>query len=79
MSQEKVAKYKAEKANRKQIVKKQKREKMIRSSIAGVILVAIVGWIGYSGITYYQNNKPRETVEVDYSAVDDFITGLSEE
>lgn len=79
MSQEKVAKYKAEKANRKQTVKKQKREKMIRSSIAGIVLVAIVGWIGYSGVTYYQENRPRKTVEVDYNAVDDFISGVSGE
>lgn len=79
MSQEKVAKYKEEKANRKAIMKKQKRAKILRSSIAGVVLVAVVGWIGYSAVDFYLENRPRTEVEVDYTAITDYQQGLSAE
>lgn len=41
MSQEKVMKYKAEKVNRKEIMKKQKRAKYVRNSIMSVVSVAL--------------------------------------
>ena len=78
MSQEKVTKYKEAKANRKETMKKQKRVKMLRSTIIGVVCVAVLGWVGYSAVDYYQNNQPRESVEVDYSAVDDYLESISE-
>ncbi len=79
MSQEKVAKYKEEKANRKEIMRKQKIAKITRNSIVGVVLVAVIGWIGYSAVAYYQENKPREVVEVDYAALNEYTNGLSVE
>ena len=79
MSQEKVTKYKEEKANRKAIMKKQKIAKIVRNSITAIVLVAVVGWVGYSGVAYYQENKPREVVEVDYAAVDEYVNNLSAE
>lgn len=79
MSQEKVAKYKEEKANRKAIMKKQKRAKVLRNSIAGVVLVAVVGWVGYSAVDFYLENRPRTEVEVDYNAITDYQQGLSAE
>lgn len=72
MSQEKVAKYKEEKANRKEIMKKAKRARLIRNSIAGVVCVAVVGWVGYSGIAFYLDSRPRPEVEVNYTAVSDY-------
>ena len=78
MSQEKVTKYKEAKANRKETMKKQKRVKMIRSTIIGVVCVAVLGWVGYSAVDYYQNNQPREAVEVDYAAVDDYLQSITE-
>ena len=49
MSQEKVERYKKEKANRKQTMKKDK-AKSIAARTAGVIVcIALIGWIGYSG------------------------------
>lgn len=78
MSQEKVAKYKEEKANRKQTMKKQKRMKVIRNGVMGLVLVAIIGWIGYSAVDYYQKNQPQASAEVDYTAIDDYLNGLSE-
>ena len=79
MSQEKVTKYKEEKANRKTIMKKQKIGKITRNSILTVVLVAVVGWVGYSAVAYYQDNKPREAVEVDYAAIDEYVDGLNAE
>ena len=43
-----------------------------------VVAVAVLGWVGYSAVDYYQNNQPRESVEVDYSAVDDYLESISE-
>ena len=47
MSQEKVTRYKEEKANRKQTMKKQKRATLVRNTIACVVVAAVVGWVGY--------------------------------
>ena len=79
MSQEKVLKYKEEKANRKEIMKKQKIAKITRNSITAVVLVAVLGWVGYSAVAYYQDNKPREAVEVDYAALNEYTEGLGAE
>lgn len=76
MSQEKVERYKEQKANRKAIMKKEKRARVIRNSLAAVMLVAVVGWIGYSAVDFYIDNLPREEVEVDYSALSDYEDAL---
>lgn len=72
MSQEKVAKYKEAKANRKETMKKEKRAKMLRNGIAGLIVIAVIGWVGYSAVDYVQNSGPGTPVEVDYSAITDY-------
>ena len=46
MSQEKVDKYKQEKANRKQIMQKEKRMKVVRRCLYSVIGIALIGWLG---------------------------------
>ena len=79
MSQEKVAKYKENKANRKEIMKKEKQARQLRKIIAGVVCVVVLGWVGYSAVTYLQENKPRQEVEVDYSAIDEYTETLGEE
>lgn len=79
MSQEKVARYKEQKANRKEIMKKAKRAKILRNSIAGVVLAAVVGWVGYSAVAFYIDNLPRPSVDVDYNAISDYESSLSEE
>ena len=60
-------------------MKKQKIAKITRNSIVAVVLVAVVGWVGYSAVAYYQDNKPRKAVEVDYAALNDYTNGLSAE
>jgi hypothetical protein len=78
MSQEKVTKYKEAKANRKETMKKEKRARVLRNSIAGVILVAVVVWLGYSGVAFYIQNLPRPEAKVNYSAISDDETRFYE-
>lgn len=78
MSQEKVNRYKEEKANRKQIMAKEKRQKAIRKAVGAVVAVVLIGWIGYSAVDTYQSSRPRDVVEVDYTAVDEYLQTISE-
>ena len=78
MSQEKVNRYKEEKANRKQIMAKKKREKAIRRTAGALIAVVLIGWVGYSAVDAYQISRPREVVEVDYTAVEDYLQTIDE-
>lgn len=78
MSQAKVDRYKEQKANRKQIMKKEKREKMlwkVGGCVAGLVLV---GWIGFSAFSRFYV-APVKTYEVDMTALDDYISGLNAE
>lgn len=79
MSQAKVDRYKEQKANRKELMKKEKRATVIRKCVAGIVLVAAVGWVGYSGVTYYLNHRPRPSVDVNYTAVADYTEELTAE
>ncbi len=77
MSQEKVNRYKEEKANRKQNVAKEKRKKAISKVVGVLAAVVIIGWVGYSAVDSYQSSQPREQVEVDYTAVSDYLQSLN--
>ena len=57
MSQEKVDRYKKEKANRRKNMKKEKIQYIIRRCIVGVLAVALVGWIGYSAVNMYMDSR----------------------
>lgn len=77
MSQAKVEKYKEAKANRKKIMKKEKMARILRNSIASIVVVLVVGWVGYSGVTYIIDNQPRPELEVDYTAVSNYESALT--
>lgn len=77
MSQEKVERYKEQKANRKKMMKREKVQRIVRNCVAVVVVVAALGWVGYSGVTYIIDNQPREEVKVDYTAVSDYETALN--
>ena len=47
MSQAKVDRYKKEKADRKKTMRKEKIMRNVKRCVAGVIVLAIVGWFGY--------------------------------
>jgi hypothetical protein len=77
MSQAKVEKYKKEKAGRKKTLAREKAGRMAGRVCAWVILLAIVGWAGYSGYQYYEDNQPTQTYYTDISALSDYLSGLS--
>ena len=76
MSQEKVNRYKEEKANRKKMLRRQKVMNTVRKTVVSVVCVAVLGWIGYSACSTYTESQPREeSYEVDYSAVTEYLQG----
>lgn len=78
MSQEKVNRYKEEKANRKEIIAKEKKKKRISMICAGVIALALVGWLGYS--VYDMATRPDTSdVTIDSAALDEYLDGLEAE
>ena len=77
MSQEKVDRYKEQKANRKQIMAREKRRKFLIKVRAGVIALALVCWLGYS--IYDTVNKPDTSdVAITTTAIDDYVNGLQQ-
>ena len=76
MSQEKVDRYKKEKANRKQIMRKKKMENLLRKCVVGIVGLILVGWIGYSAYGTYESSRPKEEAQIDYSAFDELQNQL---
>lgn len=83
MSQEKVDKYKKEKANRQAIMRREKLRTRIGLAAATVVTVGLIGWFGFA---VYQNsvataaaNKEVETITLDTSDVDTYVSDLSAE
>ena len=84
MSQEKVDRYKKEKANRAQIQKKEKRIQFLEIAALGAICLVAAGWVGYSAYTVAtrpDENAAQETVttEMDVTALNEYLSGLSAE
>ncbi len=77
MSQEKVDRYKQEKANRRQNMKKEKAKQAFRRCVVGVLGLALVGWLGYSAYNVYDSSRPKETAQVDYTAITEYQSGLA--
>lgn len=79
MSQEKVDRYKQEKANRKKTMRRQKVMGIIRKAVLAVVALALVGWLGYSAWGMYDSGKERVVAEVNYDAVTDYLNNMSAE
>lgn len=79
MSQEKVERYKKEKANRKQIIRKQKIMNVVRKLVLSLTALALVGWLGYSAYQTYDAGKERSVAEVNYDAVNNYLSQLSQD
>lgn len=79
MSQEKVERYKKEKANRKKTIRKQRIMNVVRKCVLTVAALALVGWLGYSAYDTYTANQEREVASVDYDAVNTYLQGLTAE
>lgn len=78
MSQEKVDRYKKEKANRKQTMRKERMMSIVRKTVLAVVAVALVAWLAYSAYDIHESDKERAVAEVNYSAVTDYLNSLSE-
>ena len=76
MSQAKVDQYKKEKANRKETIAKEKRKKLIIKLCCGVVGLALVAWIGISVADYAYANRPKETVYVQTTEIDNYLESL---
>ena len=79
MSQKKVDAYKAEKANREKIMKREKLILNLEKLAALVVCIVAVCWIGYSvygKVTEGQETVQTETV-MDTSALASYLNGLS--
>ena len=77
MSQEKVDRYKEQKRNRKAIQAKKKREVLLTKICAGLIVLALVGWLGYSVMYKYDQKQNSGDVTADITALNDYVSGLS--
>lgn len=78
MSQEKVDRYKKEKASRQKIIKKQKRMHRLEMTGLALLAAAFVGWIGFSvyqKIDEYQRENPEQTV-MDATAIQEYLSSI---
>ena len=73
MSQEKVNQYKESKKNRKESVKKDKQKAMLTKVCIGVILLVLIGWIGYSAVMTVKNSEGPSVV-VNTTAIDEYVS-----
>ena len=44
-----------------------------------IIVLALIGWLGYSAYDIYESGKERTVSEVNYDAVSDYLNGLNAE
>lgn len=63
MSQEKIDRYKEEKANRKKDAVKQKRIELAGKIVTVVLIIGLLGWIGWSGYRSYQQGKEEQSLQ----------------
>lgn len=76
MSQAKVDKYKLEKANRKETVKKEKRNRMIAKVCTSIVGIALVAWIAVSAVMFVIDNRPVNTIYATTAGIDDYLNEL---
>ena len=77
MSQKKVDMYKQEKANRKQIIHKQRVMGVVRKCVLSLAGLALIAWLGYSAYDMYESGKERIVAEADYTPVMDYMDSLT--
>ncbi len=84
MSQAKVDRYKEEKKNRAQLIKKAKREWMAMKAGLSLVAIVLVAWVGvavYQGVHTPEAGAVTEkpTYEVNTTAIDSFLSDLDAE
>jgi len=76
MSQAKVDQYKKEKANRKETMAKEKRQKMIIKVCSSVVLLVLVAWIGVSTADFIYESRPKEKIYVETTEIDKYLDSI---
>lgn len=81
MSQEKVDRYKKEKANREKIMKKEKLVRRIEYGLTGLVLCGLVAWCGVSVYQKVAEAKASEVTvyEVNTQAMDEYAQSVQAE
>ncbi len=79
MSQAKVNRYKEEKANRRQIMAREKRNHRIAVFCGWAVAAALIGWAGYSAYGIYEDSRPMETVYANLDPINDYMATLNTE
>ena len=77
MSQEKVDRYKKEKANRKKLMRKQKVMGIVRKGVLTLVALALIAWLGYSAYDMYESGKDRVVAEVNYDSISNYLNNLT--
>ena len=80
MSQAKIDHRRELKKNRKKILKKEKRERMLGYCVGILLVAAIAGWLGYSAYGLYEEahaNDPLPSISADISSVEDYLTEIN--
>ena len=81
MSQEKVDRYKEYKANKQKIWKKEKRVRRLEYIAALVVVVALLGWFGFSVYQKVSDSgeQSAQVYTMDTTAVDEYLQGIMQE
>ena len=73
MSQEKVNRYKEQKANRKKILRRERARAFLRKVCLAILTIALISWVGYSAHDTHQRNRDREVIEVNYDSIINYM------
>ncbi len=76
MSQEKVDRYKAQKANRKKNMAVQKLKYRLSIGVTTLCAIAIVGYIGYSAYDTITANQTVERTEVNVDSLTNYLSSV---
>ena len=79
MSQEKVNRYKEEKANRKKTIARMKFRHKVNMVLGTVVAIAIVVGIGFAVYSDIKSKQPTSTIYCQTQALSDYISNLTSE
>ena len=77
MSQAKVDRYKEEKANRKDILRKEQAKKVLRSTVLCLVLVVCAGYIAYSAIQAAKAGQSYTYTTVNVSSLENYLSDVT--
>ena len=79
MSQQKVDRYKEEKANRQQMMKKAKRKLHLEVVVLVAVFALLVGWFSAAVVHQVRSNTEKSVVstEISTAAIEGYLSDLS--